>query len=179
MANLLMPMVQNQDFRAEFFNTSIDNMRSVAYQTADVSIVNDAITFIESTDLVIPDLVANAEYIFESCLFYDTNATADIVLNIKLPFVGAAMIAPWYSGTAITGAVNNINQQGLDATTFRVVQFIAGGVAAGTIMSVRPAGWLRMSTSSGPLSIEFGQNVASTTSTILKQGSWIAITRVE
>jgi len=27
---------------------------------------NDAITFIESTDLVIPDLVAHAEYIFES-----------------------------------------------------------------------------------------------------------------
>lgn len=178
MANLLVPMVPNQDLRAEFFNDSIDNMRSTAYQTADVSITNDAINFKASADLVIPNLVGGAEYIFESCLFYDTNSTADILINIKLPFIGLAMIAPWYSGSAITGSTNNINQQGQGASTATVVQFVAGGIAAGTVMCVRPVGWIRMSTSSGPLSIEFGQNAASTTGTILKQGSWIAITRV-
>lgn len=180
MANLLVPMLPNQNLRAEFFNTSIDNMRSVAYQTSDISVTNSATTFQLATDLIIPDLVAGGEYIFESCLFYDTPAAADINIRLRLPFIGAIAIAPWSSGTAITSATNNINQQAItDSGTGDTIELICGGVAAGTIMSIRPTGWFRMSTSSGSLAIDFMQNVASATSTILKQGSWIALTRGE
>lgn len=180
MANLLVPMVANQDVRAGFFNSSIDNMRSVAYQTSDVSVTNSATTFQLATDLIIPALVANAEYIFESCLFYDTPAAADINIRIRLPFIGAICIANWGSGTTITGATNNIDQSAITSSgTGSTIEFIYGGVAAGTVMCVRPAGWIRMSTASGDLAIDFVQNVASATSTILKQGSWIALTRVE
>lgn len=179
MANLLIPMVPNQDFRSEFFNTTIDNMHSVAYQTSDISVTSQATSFQLATDLILPDLVADAEYIFESCLFYDTSATADINIRIRLPFIGAILIAPWSSGTAITTATNNINQQGQGSTSSSTVEMIAGGVAAGTVMSIRPTGWIRMFTSSGDLAIDFMQSVSSATSTILKQGSWIALTRVK
>ena len=182
MANLLVPMVQNQDVRAEFFNSSIDNMRSVAYQTADVSVTNTASVFALGTDLIIPDLVANAEYIFESCLFYDTTAAADIKIRLRLPFIGRILIAPWYSGTAITGVSNNIDQTGYDENSAvagtAVLEIHAGGVSAGTIMCIRPTGWIRMSTSEGDLAIDHVQDTPTAVQTFLKQGSWIALTRV-
>lgn len=182
MANLLVPMVQNQDVRAAFVNTSIDNMRSVAYQTADVSVTNTAGTYQLATDLIIPGLVANAEYIFESCLFYDTSAAADIKIRLRLPFIGKILIAPWYSGVAITGVTNNIDQTGYDENSANAssstLEIHAGGVAAGTVMSIRPTGWIRMSTASGDLAIDHVQDTPATTQTILKQGSWIALARV-
>ena len=77
MANLLNPLLLAQDVTAEFFNDSIDNMRSVAYQTADVTVNNTATVFTASPDLTLP-IESGASYIFESCLFFDTSAAADI-----------------------------------------------------------------------------------------------------
>lgn len=176
MANLLVPMTSDQDLAAEFFNDSIDNTRMVAYQTADQT-VNNTTTYLESTDLVIP-VTADASYILESCFFYDTNSTADIKIRIRCPTVtGISLVAPWSSGTAITGVTNNINQQGSGppVTDFEMP---CGGVSAGTVLSIRPAGWIEIFTGSGNITVAFAQNTANVSNTILKQGSWLALSRV-
>lgn len=176
MANLLAPAIDFQQLQATFFNGSIDRMRSTAYQTIDLT-VNDTTTYTDSTDLSIP-IDPNSDYIFESCLLYDTSATADAKLKINFPFANPALIAPWSSGTAITTATNSLNQQGVDAPAFLTIEFACGGVASGTIMSIRPAGWFHNDSVTGPLFISITQNTATAVNTILKQGSWIAITRV-
>jgi hypothetical protein len=175
MTNLLTPMAPNQDVTAAFVNTCIDNMRTAVYQTADVT-VNNTATYQDSADLVLP-LDFLASYVVESCLFYDTNATADIKIRFNFPIINAAsLIAPWSSGTAITGTSNSINQNGVhNSFTF---EFVCGGVSAGTVMSIRPVGYIETGTSSVPFTVGFAQNTATAVSTILKQGSWIAVSRV-
>jgi hypothetical protein len=175
MANLLNPLVSDQDVMSEFFNTSVDNMRTVKYQTAD-STVNNSITFLESSDLVIP-VAAGASYIFESCLFYDTSSTADIIIGISTTVVNAALIAPWSAGATLASTANSLNQQGTGVPT-TLLQIVCGGFASGTVMSIRPVGWMKIDTASGEISISHTQNVATAVNTILKQGSWISLARV-
>jgi hypothetical protein len=173
MSNLLVPMAGQQDLTAAFFNTSIDNMRSVAYQTADVS-VNNTVVRQDSTDLTLPAL-GTAEYIFESCIFYDTNSTANAVIQLNFPFVDT-YIAGWLSFTSV--ATNPIYQQAIPGVGIQTLSLVAGGVASGTVMSIRPTGWIRCYGASGNIFISFTQNTATAVNTTLKQGSWIALTRV-
>lgn len=180
MANLRVPMA-NQDVTSDFFNASIDEMYSVAFQAADNSTTNNATPDAEvfSPDLTLP-MASQGKYIFQSCLFYDTSATADIGLLIVTPFLAAGYLAPWSSGTAITGATNNIDQSAIDTLTTSGIAFFftAGGVASGTVMSIRPYGYFANSTSSGYLRIGHRQGTAAAVNTTIKQGSWVALSRI-
>lgn len=181
MANLRVPLASIQDFTSEFFNTSIDDMWSVAFQASDNSTVSNVGvgTEVYSPDLTLP-MASAGIYIFQSCFFYDTSAAADISIIIKTPFVSAGYVAPWSSGTAITGATNNIDQSATNtlATSGLAYFFSCGGVGSGTVMSIRPYGYFEQDTSSGFMQIAHQQVTTSTAQTILKQGSWIALSRV-
>src|SRR5689334_20333797 len=141
MANLRVPMVSNQDITSEFLNTSIDEMYSVAFQAADNSTTNNATPDAEvfSPDLTLP-MASQGKFIFQSCLFYDTSATADIGFLIVTPFLAAGYLAPWLSGTAITGSTNNIDQSAINTLSTSGIAFFftAGGVSSGTVMCIRP-----------------------------------------
>jgi hypothetical protein len=180
-ANLRVPLASQQDLTSEFFNTSIDDMWSVAFQASDNSTTSNVAIGGEvySTDLTLP-MASSGIYIFQSCLFYDTPAAADISIKISTPFVNAGYVSPWSSGTAITGVTNNIDQSATDtlATSGLAYFFSCGGVASGTVMSIRPYGYFAQSTSSGYMRIAHQQVTTSTSQTILKQGSWIALSRV-
>lgn len=175
MANLLNPMLAGQDLDDAFFNNTIDNARSVKYQKTDIT-RNNTTTYLDSTDLVLP-VLASAAYTFESCFFYDSSTTADVKIRISLPTGSAALISPWSSGTGATGGTNAINQQGA-APVSNVVEWIAGGIGTGSVMSIRPVGWINISTTAGNITVGFAQNTASAVNTLLKTGSFFAVTRV-
>lgn len=173
MANLLNPLLAGQALTATFFNNSIDNARSVTYQKTDLT-QNNTTTYVDSTNLVLP-VLANAAYTFESCMFYDTSAAAAVRIRITLPAGAAALIAPWSSNTS--ASANAINQQGA-APASNVIEWQAGGVASGTVMSIRPVGWINIAGAAGNLVIGFAQLTATAVNTLLKTGSWFAVTRV-
>lgn len=175
MANLLNPLLAGQDLTAQFFNDSIDNARSVKWQTADIPRTNTT-TYLDSTDLVIP-VLANAAYTFDSCFFYDSTTTADVKIRLTLPASAAALIAPWSAGTGASSNTNTINQQGAGPVS-NVVEWQAGGIGTGSIMSIRPVGWINIAGTAGTLVIGFAQNTAAAVTTLLKKGSWFAISRV-
>lgn len=171
----LNPLLAGQDLTSTFFNASIDNARSMKYQKTDIT-RNNTTTYLDSTDLVLP-VLANAAYTFEACFFYDTSAAADAKIRLTLPASAAALIAPWSSGTGITTSTNPLNQQGA-APVANVVEWIAGGVATGTIVTIRPAGWINIASTAGNLTIGFAQNTASAVNSLLKTGSFFIVSRV-
>lgn len=171
----LNPLLAGQDLTTTFFNASIDNARSMKYQKTDIT-RNNTTTYLDSTDLVLP-VLANAAYTFEACFFYDTSAAADAKIRLTLPASAAALIAPWSSGTGITTATNALNQQGA-APVSNVVEWVVGGVATGTIVTIRPAGWINISATAGSLTIGFAQNTASAVNSLLKTGSFFIVSRV-
>lgn len=175
MANLLNPLLAGAGLTATFFNNSIDNARSMKYQKTDLT-QNNTTTYLDSTDLVLP-VLANAAYTFEACMFFDSSTTADVKIRLTLPASATALIAPWSSGTSAAVGGNAINQQGA-APVSNVVEWIAGGVGSGTVQSLRPIGWINISGTAGNLVIGFAQNTASAVNTLLKTGSFFAVTRV-
>jgi hypothetical protein len=176
MPNLLNPLLAGQDLTSTFFNATIDNARSLKYQTTNI-VRNNTTTFLDSTDLVIA-LVANGVYQFDSCFFYDSSTTADIKVRLTFPTGTAALIAPWGStNVANTGTTNSMDQQG-SVPASDVITWSFNGANVGTTMAVRPAGWINVSTTAANLVVGFTQNTANATNTTLSKGSWIALTRV-
>jgi hypothetical protein len=175
MTNLLTPLVNNQDLSAEFVNTTIDNMRSVKFLVADLPVNNTAL-LTTAAELALP-VVANGKYVLNSCIFYDTSATADFKVAVFYPS-GPAWITFWSSGTGITGASNSLDQSVQVGTNGDALAASCGGVAAGTVLAVRPAGYLEIGTASGLVSIGYAQVTPTATNSYLKQGSWISLTRV-
>jgi hypothetical protein len=176
MPNLLNPMLAGQDLTATFFNATIDNARSMKYQTADGT-RNNTTTYLDSTDLTIA-LVANAAYTFDSCFFYDSSTGADVKIRLSLPVSTVALVASWGStNLANTTATNTITQQGIGATS-NIVEFSFSGAGSGTVMSARPSGWISVAGTAGNLVVGHAQNTPAVVNTLLKQGSWFAISRV-
>lgn len=175
MANLLTPLFAGQNFTPNFFNAAIDNTRSAKYQTVDLSRTSTT-TYLDSTDLVL-SVVANGVYQLDTCFFYDSTTTADVKIRLTAPTGTTGLIVPWSSGTGITGTTNSINQQGAGPVS-AVWEWIAGGAGSGTIMAIRPAGWINVSSTAGNLVIGMAQNASVATATLLKTGSWFAIQRL-
>lgn len=169
------PMLAGQDLTSTFFNASIDNARSMKYQKTDIT-RNNTTTYLDSTDLVMP-VVANGAYTFEGCFFYDSSTTADAKIRLTLPASSAALIAPWSAPVANTTTANALNQQGA-APVANVIEWPANGAGTGTIMNIRPAGWINIAGTAGNLVIGFAQNTASAVNSLLKTGSWIIVSRV-
>jgi hypothetical protein len=168
------PILVGEDITVAYLTQRLDETAKNKYQSVDLT-VNNSVVISNSVDLVIP-MLASASYIFESCLFYDTASGPDIAISIAYPVNATGLIYNGGSGTAITTAVNPINQQ---ATSLSGTSLVTnyGGVAAGTIMTVWPSGGIT-TTGAGNLTIGFAQVVATAANTLLKKWSWIRLSRV-
>lgn len=163
----LFPFVAGQDLTASYVNQTIDNAGVMAYQGADSSPVNNSTTLVASTYLTIP-VVANGFYIYEDNILYDTNSTADFQCLIVCPnFSANGPISRVFLNTSSTITVN--------ADTS--LSTAAGGSAVGTVWPIRRSGLLSIGVA-GTVSIQFAQNTANASNTLLKIGSWIRLTRV-
>lgn len=177
MTNLFKPLVDLQDFDADFFNASIDNLRSTVYQTADAGITNTAVGDAPfSSDLTLT-IEPGAKYLVEACIFYDTDPTSDMAIKIQGPPFAILTIAGWNAGLGVTGVTNDLDQAVQTGIHYAV--FYCGGVASGTIMCLRPAGFLSCDPiASGEIAVRYSQNSTTTSVSYLKQGSWLSLTRV-
>lgn len=168
------PALTGENITATYVNNKLDWTAQTKQQTADLT-RNAQITFLDSADLVIP-LVAGASYSFESNLMYDTAAAADIVIRISYPSGTTGLISNAGSGTAITTATNAINQQASSLSSTSV-SLTYGGVATGTILSVNPSGGFTVGVTAGNLVVGFAQATSNASNSLLKQWSWIRLSR--
>lgn len=168
------PVLVGEDITVDYFTKKLDWTIQAQRQTVDLT-VNNATTISDSADLVIP-VVAGASYAFDSCLMYDTASGPDIAIRISYPSGTTGLIYNGGSGTAITTAANAINQQATSLSGTSMTTSY-GGVAAGTIMAIVPAGGISVTTA-GNLTIGFAQVVATAANTLLKKWSWIRLSRV-
>lgn len=167
------PALVGEDITSSYFNQKLDWTAQTVYQGADI-IRNAQVTFVDSATLVIP-VVSGASYSFESCLMYDTAAAADIVIRISYPSGTTGLISNSGSGTAITTATNPINQQAT-ALSGTSTSLTYGGVATGTILTVNPSGGITVTTA-GNVVIGFAQATSTASNSLLKQWSWIRLSR--
>lgn len=166
----LVPFTAGQNITAAALNAAFDITR-VAYQSVDQT-MNNSTTYVSSTGLTLT-IEASSNYLYESLIMFDTNSTADFKQKLLLPAGATVRIARWSSpttGTAIDSVVEH------DAIT--VVEIASGGVAAGTVMSTRASGLIQNSTAAGSVTVQFAQNAANVSNTLLKTGSWIRLTKV-
>lgn len=163
----LFPVTAGADLTATLFNSTVDNAGVMAYQGADSPPVNNSTTLVASTYLTIP-VVANGFYTYEDNIMYDGNSTANFQYLIVCPnFSSNGPIARLFTSTGGTLTWN--------ADTS--LSTAAGGGGVGTVRAVRRSGLLSIGVT-GTVSIQFAQNTANASNTILKIGSWIRLTRV-
>jgi hypothetical protein len=139
--------------------------------TADSSIVNNSTAFV-STNLVIA-VAANTTYAMESFVIFDSSATADYKCNFLLPVGATMLMSLWGSGVGATAVDSTIFHDSLAVTTLP-----AGGVASGTLMTLRTAGTITIAATAGNVTYQFAQNTATAVNTFIKTGSWIKVTPV-
>lgn len=163
----LFPVTAGADLTATLFNSTVDNAGVMAYQGADSPPVNNSATLVASTYLTIP-VVANGFYVYEDTILYDTNSTADFQYLIVCPnFSANGPLSRVFLNTSSTITVN--------ADTS--LSTAAGGSAVGTVIPIQRSGLLSIGVA-GNVSIQFAQNTANASNTLLKIGSWIRLTRV-
>lgn len=167
---MLNPFSAGQDLTAAALNAAFDIVRPVV-QGADSPPVNNSTSLVASTYLTLP-VVASASYLAEMELIYDTAAAADFQSSLVIPS-GTGILSRWTSGAAGT-AIDSVIEH--NANTSLIM--ISGGVAVGTFMSCRRSGMLVIGGSSGNATIFFAQVTANVSNTVLKQGSWLRLTRV-
>ncbi len=133
---------------------------------------NNSVTLLSSTDLVLP-VAANSNYIFESQLICDSNTTADIKYSFLIPAGASLRVSAWTGGALDTALQTGIYHDAFDGT-----QFSSEGAGSGTMMTCRPGGRLAVAGTAGSLTVQFAQNTANVSNTLLKAGSWIRLSRV-
>ena len=153
---MLNPFTAGQKLRAVDDVTAHD-IRRIVCQTAD-SAPSTSTTFLNSS--LVLSVVASGLYKLTTQIFVDTNATADVVLNVLLP-----------SGSTVR--FSDLGSTTTSTSTSRTYP----GVAAGTVISCEFSGFIDIDTSSGNLTIQYRQ-VSASGSTIVKVGSTVELTRI-
>jgi hypothetical protein len=164
----LVPFVAGQDLTALSLNTAIDTSGIMVYQGADSTPVNNSVVLVSSSYLTLP-VVANGFYIYESSILYDGNSTANFQHLIVCP------------NFSTNGALSRLNiTVGGTTLLFNADTSLSTASAGGGVGTVKPttrSGLLAIGIA-GNVSIQFAQNTANASNTVLKQGSWIRLTQV-
>jgi hypothetical protein len=168
------PVTVGQIVLAATENNLLDWVDQTEYQSVDLPQISST-GFVDSATLIIP-LVAGGVYVLNSLLYIDTPAAADAVIRFSYPTGTTGLISNGGSGTAITTATNAINQQATALSGTSATQTY-GGVAAGTILEVKPSGGFTVA-NAGNLVVGIGQVVSTATNTILKKWSSISLKRI-
>lgn len=141
----------------------------------EVQVVNNSIAFVNDDALLLP-LQANARYVLDGFLIWDSGTTADI----KFDWVGPAgfTVGRWAvnsidtTSTTLTGA-GNVGQSGTAATAIP-----RGGVGIGTFVSGLLFGLVTTAGTAGNLQLRWAQNALEAVNTRIKTESWIRLFRV-
>jgi hypothetical protein len=159
-----------------FFDGSSWSTREyVAVKAAD-QIVNNSATLVGDLELFV-NVVANATYILDSQIIYDSGTTPDIKFAWAVDPADSTL--SWTTNALGAGA-SGVNGSltvgvGIDGDANAIV---AGGVGAGTLVIAATQGILKTGTVDGAISLHWAQNVANASDTTVHASSWMRITRI-
>ena len=139
-------------------------MAQSAVKLADQT-VNNSSVFVNDNTLVLP-VVASASYFWSLDLHFTSGITPDFKFTFTVPS-GASGVA---RGQAVD-ATPLVTIIAADVATTVVIP----GAAAGVV--VRAFGWLTTSTTAGNLQLQWAQNTANASNTIVLQGSALTLIR--
>lgn len=115
------------------------------------------------------------KYTFEGSLAYTTNATADIKFAMAVTGTFTGWIG--YFGEYITGAGTVGDLAAFRETSFTNVQLLGGSDTASGNMLCRPGGYIDV-TVAATLQLQFAQNTANASDTIVRNGSHLYFKKV-
>lgn len=138
--------------------------------TAGTGLVNN-VTVLVNDPLQAVALDAGATYKFQAVQFYDSSAVADI----KFAFTVPAFTAFRWGGIGAGVAGTTDIQVGTATTSGGVLAF--GGNGVGTTVTAILEGFITTS-AAGNLQLQFAQNAADPTNTVLRNGSYVRAWRM-
>ena len=159
----------SEPLQAEVLEALVTEARSLGGVKATSQTVTNATgtTLVNATDLSF-SVAANARYVGDLCLYYNSNSTADIKFGLTVP---SGTTGTWgglgYDFTPVLLAFGPI-----DIGT--ALGF--GGLSADRAAFIRVA--LLTSSTAGTVQVQFAQSTSNGSNTTLLAGSWIRFNRI-
>ena len=161
--------------------SALNDLISGAYLAADQTVTNST-TLVNATGLAFA-LAADAVYAIDGWLRWTSNPTADLKVGWAIP--GSAdgwwtLGGPYIPGSPATAGRERVNY--LDTSTVALTSALSAAgddESTGTIdLSAILRGYITTSIA-GTLQLQFAQNTANASDTILGEGSWLRVTRLD
>ena len=152
--------------RASVLSSLITEVRPVSALKVGDQTVNNSSTLVNDTNLFC-SVVANAWYAYELHLTQNSNATANFKINFTMP-AGAVMIRSNYLNT--TGAA-------IQHAPFTGAS-IGGLTGAAADAALDVWGSFTIGANAGTLQLQWAQNVANASNTIVRDGSFLVLRRL-
>lgn len=143
----------------------------VAVKTADET-VNNSSTLQDDNELFVA-VRANNTYIVETGLIYSSGATPLIKVGFDFP-----------SGATFVWTMDSLHNSITAATRGDIERFVQSGSTqsfgvsgAGTKVDATPSGLLTVGSTGGNFTVQWAQQTANASNTVMYAGSWIKLTR--
>lgn len=135
--------------------------------------VTNSTTYTADSQLTLA-LAAGATYRFNALIIYATLAAAG--LNLRISYSGTATASSWTPGAIVgetTGSTGNLR---VDVASIGTGFGLSGGAGTGSPLAARPSGIIVTSTA-GNLFVEWAQNTANATGSIVQTNSLLEAVR--
>lgn len=147
----------------------------VARKTADQTKTSNA-TAAADTELFF-SVAANAVYIMDGWIKYDSASAADILIDWSAPSGSLGEWTGWGIGLGTTAATTNgysIRVETNDLTNSRSF----AGIGVGSLATIMLKGTLRTGSTAGTYSMDWAQGTSDATNTTIYTDSWIRLQRI-
>ncbi len=161
-----------QDITADLLNAGLPR---VIRKTAD-TVKNNTTTVAADPELQI-SLEANAVYVWDGWIKYDARPTSDLQIDFSAPSGALGEWAGMGAGSATAGSTANgysIRTETNDITQFRTFY----GTTASNPMAIFLYGTIRMGSTSGTFSLDWGPANAVAEDTTVYTDSWLKFQRI-
>lgn len=171
-----MTFTAGQKLRASQLNGALPIL---GRNTSDIT-VNNTTTQVNVTGLALA-LDANATYVLDGWIYYETNPTADIKFGVTMPS-GATSVMSWRGPPVGTAPV--VNQERInyiDSGAFAPGNYSLGGddeFTGAVWITAEPKGYITTSSTAGTFQVIVAQNTANASNTRVKANSWIRVFRI-
>jgi hypothetical protein len=162
-----------QKIRASELNKALPIL---ARCTADTTRTSST-TLTDATGLAL-SLEADALYGFEGYLAYDAGETGDFKVALSVPSGATGHWGLYGLATASTGSIGDLDGRRQQAFGDATTQAVGGSNSFDNRVMCPLFGYVATDVA-GTLQVRFAQNASSGTSTVVKEGSWLAAWRLD
>lgn len=149
-----------------------------ARSTADLTKTSSA-ALADVTGLAIA-MTASTVYALDGYIAYDSGPTGDLKLALAAPTGTTGHWALHGIATTATGSIGDLDVRrvnGFGDSNTRTLGGYDADPGLGTLMGTL-RGYVVVASTAGNLQVRFAQNTSNATSSVLKAGSWIRLTKI-